>query len=142
MSRAGQADAVGGVFRAVAATYLAVHALREQPVAGLAVPNDVHATRLDFETDDPTDDLVATMSDGSRCFISAKRAIGNDRHLKSTVEGWVAQMTTVHGADVLVVAAEQLKGPIKDLPEALLRRRDGRELAVRHLHAIAAVSNN
>lgn len=142
MSRAGQADAVGGVFRAVAATYLAVHALREQPVAGLDVPNDVHATRLDFETDDPTDDLLATMSDGRRCFISAKRAIGNDRHLKSTVEGWVAQMTTVRGADVLVIAAEELKGPVKDLPEALLRRRDGRELAVRHQKAIAAVSNN
>lgn len=142
MSKAGQADAVGGVFRAVAATYLAVHALREQPVAGLNVPNDVHATRLDFETDDPTDDLVATMSDGSRCFISAKRAIGNDRHLKSTAEGWVAQMTTVQGADVLVIAAEELKGPVKDLPEALLRRRDGRDLAVRHQNAIAAVSNN
>lgn len=142
MSRAGQADAAGGVFRAVAATYLAVHALREQPVAGLDLPNDVHATRLDFETDDPTDDLVATMSDGSRCFISAKRAVGNDRHLKSTVEGWVAQMTTVRGGDVLVIAAEELKGSVKDLPEALLRRRDRRELAVRHQNAIAAVSNN
>jgi hypothetical protein len=94
MSRAGQADAVGGVFRVVAATYLAVHALREQPVPGLDLPNDVHAIRLDFETDDPTDDLAATMSDGSRCFISAKRAVGNDRHLKSTVDGWVAQIST------------------------------------------------
>jgi len=142
MSRAGQADAVGGVFRAVVATYLAVHALREQPVAGLDVPNDVHATRLDFETDDPTDDLVATMSDGSRCFISAKRAVGNDRHLESTVEGWVAQMATVRGADVLVIAAEELKGPVRDLPEALLRRRHGRGLADRHQKAIAAVSNH
>ena len=126
----------------VAAAYLAVHALREQPVAGLDLPSDVHAARLDFETDDPTDDLVATMSDGSRCFISAKRAVGNDRHLKSTVEGWVAQMSTVRGGDVLVIAAEELKGPVKDLPEALRRRRDGRELAVRHQKAITAVTKS
>lgn len=142
MSRAGQADAVGGVFRVVAATYLAIHALREHPVAGLDLPGDVHVARLDFETDDPTDDLVATMSDGCRCFISAKRAVGNDRHLKSTVEGWVAQLSTVRGGDALVIAAEELKGPVKDLPEALRRRRDRRELAVRHQKAITAITKS
>lgn len=142
MSRAGQADAIGGVFRVIVATYLAVHSLREQPVGGLDLPNDVHAIRLDFETDDPTDDLVATMSDGRRCFISAKRAVGNDRHLKSTVEGWVAQMGSVRADDVLVIAAEELKGVVNDLSEGLRRRRDGRQLAVRHEKAVAAVSNN
>lgn len=142
MSRAGQADAVGGVFRVVAATYLAVHALREQPVAGLDLPSDVHAIRLDFETDDPTDDLVAGMSDGGRCFISAKRAVGNDRHLRSTVEGWVAQMRTIRDGDVLVIASEELKGPVKDLPEALLRRRNCRTLAARHQKAIEAVTKS
>lgn len=142
MSRAGQADAAGGVFRIVAATFLAIHALREQEVVGLRLPSDVGAVHLAFETDDPTDDLVATMSDGRRCFISAKRAAGNDRHLKDTVEGWVAQMRDVRPDDLLVLAAEDLKGPVRDLAEALQRRRDGRALAGRHDAAIAAVSQH
>lgn len=139
MSKAGQADAVGGVFRVVAATYLAVHALRDQPVAGLELPNDVHTVRLDFETDDPTDDLKATMSDGRRCFISAKREVGNDRHLRDTVAGWVEQMGDIRGGDLLVLAAEELKGVVRDLAEALRRRRDGRDLASKHRSAIGAV---
>jgi hypothetical protein len=129
VSKAGQADAVGGVFRVVAATYLAVHALRDQPVAGLELPNELHTVRLDFETDDPTDDLMATMSDGRRCFISAKREVGNDRHLKDTVEGRVGQMGDIRDGDLLVLAAEELKGVVKDLAEALRRRRDGRDPA-------------
>ncbi len=62
----------------VAATFLAVHSLRGHPVAGLAPSGDARAVRLDFETDDATDDLVATTSDGQRCFVSAKRAVGDE----------------------------------------------------------------
>lgn len=142
MSKAGQADAVGGLFRVVAATYLVVHALRDQAVVGMELPNDVHTVRLDFETDDPTDDLMATMSDGRRCFISAKREVGNDRHLKDTVEGWVGQMRDVRDGDLLVLAAEELKGVVKDLAEALRRRRDGRDPAGKHGDAIAAVTKH
>lgn len=92
MSRAGQGDAVGGIFRVVAATFLAVHSLRGQPTAGLEPSGATRAVRLDFETDDATDDRVATMSDARQCFVSAKRAVGNDHHLKDTVLGWVGQM--------------------------------------------------
>ena len=142
MSRAGQGDAVGGVFRVVAATFLAVHSLRGQPVAALELSGDVRAVRLDFETDDKTDDLVATMSDGRRCFVSAKRAVGNDRHLKDTVMGWVGQMDGIRDDHLLVLAAEDLTGVVKDLAKALRRRRDGRRLALRHEKAIAAVTRH
>jgi len=140
VSRAGQGDAVGGVFRVVAATFLAVHSLRGQPVAGLAPSGDARAVRLDFETDDATDDLVATMSHGRRCFVSAKRAVGNNRHLKDTVLGWVGQMDSGSDEDLLVLAAEDLTGVVKDLDEALRRRRAGRRLADGHRKAIAAVT--
>ena len=108
----------------------------------LAFSNDVHTVRLDFETDDPTDDLMATMSDGRRCFISAKREVGNDRHLKDTVVGWVGQMGDIRDGDLLVLAAEELKGVVKDLAEALRRRRDGRDSAGKHRDAIAAVTKH
>jgi hypothetical protein len=106
------------------------------------VIKDVHTVRLDFETDDPTDDLMATMSDGRRCFISAKREVGNDRHLKDTVEGWVGQMGDIRDGDLVVLAAEELKGVVKDLAEALRRRRDGRDPAGKHRDAIAAVTKH
>jgi hypothetical protein len=142
VSRAGQGDAVGGVFRVVAATFLAVHSLRGQPTAGLEPSGAARAVRLDFETDDATDDLVATMSDARRCFVSAKRAVGNDRHLKDTVLGWVGQMAGLGDEDLLVIAAEDLTGVVRDLDEALRRRRDGRQLAERHRKAIAAVTQH
>lgn len=142
MSRAGQGDAVGGVFRVVAATFLAVHSLRGQPTAGLEPSGATRAVRLDFETDDATDDLVATMSDARQCFVSAKRAVGNDHHLKDTVLGWVGQMAGLGDEDLLVLAAEDLTGVVKDLDEALRRRRDGRQPAERHRKAIAAVTQH
>lgn len=139
MSTAGQADAIGGVFRVAVATHLAIHSLRELKVSGLGLPQGVRTVQLDFETDDPTDDIVATMSDGRRCFISAKRAIGHDRHLRSTVSGWVDQLEAADEDDLLVVAAEDLRGVMRDLSEALRRRRDGRNLAKKHRDALNAV---
>ncbi len=142
MSRAGQADAVGGAFRVTTATFLAIHGLRGQPVAALELPGDVHTVQLDFETDDPTDDIVATMSDGRRCYISAKRSVGNDRHLASTVDGWHRQMDDVRDGDLLVLAVEHLKGVVVDLAEALRRRRDGRDPFGKQRSALAAVTQH
>ena len=50
------------------------------------------------------------MSDCRGCLISAKRAVGSDRHLHHMVEGWVAQMSDVCDGDVRVLAAKGLKG--------------------------------
>lgn len=125
MSRAGQADAVGGVFRGTVATYLAMHALREHAVAGLDLPPGVYATRLDFETQDPTDDIKVTFSDGRRAFISAKRAAGDSGPFHETVDGWGAQVATAGPDDLLVLAAEELRGVVRELDSALRRHRSG-----------------
>ena len=125
-SRAGQANEAGSVHRRGVAAYLAAHGLASWglPAAGHAV-NGPSPIGLEFETDQPTDDINCILSDGSRLFVSAKRACGNDRHLKNTVEHWVAQAATLNDGDRLVLATAQPKGIVKYLGTALLRRRVG-----------------
>lgn len=125
-SRAGQANEAGSVHRRGVAAYLAAHGLASWglPAAGHAV-NGPSPIGLGFETDQPTDDINCILSDGSRLFVSAKRACGNDRHLKNTVEQWVAQAATLNDGDRLVLATAEPKGIVKDLGTALLRRRVG-----------------
>lgn len=123
-SRAGQGNEAGSVHRRGVAAYLAAHGLASQGLsaAGHAV-NGPSPIRLEFETDQPTDDITCILSDGSRLFVSAKRACGNDRHLKNTVEQWVAQAATLNDGDRLVLATAEPKGIVKYLGAALLRRR-------------------
>lgn len=128
MSSAGQADAVGGVFRVVAATYLAAHALTQQTIPALDLPYGVHALRLDFETTEPTDDIKVTFSDSRRAFISCKRKVGNDAALRSTIAGWVAQEKSARNGDLLVIAAETLSGVMNDLDQALRRLRNNQPI--------------
>jgi len=116
------------VFRVAVATYLAVHGLREQPVHDLDLPAGVHPVRLDFETNDPTDDIKVTLGNGQRAFVSAKRRAGDDRHLRETVIGWVDQLPHCAPDDLLVLAVEDLAGPLKELGAALSRRRVGQPL--------------
>ncbi|MER7877205.1 NACHT domain-containing protein [Streptomyces solisilvae] len=125
MSRAGQAGEVGSVFRCELAVYLAVHGLRSRPVSGLDVPADVWPVRLDFETSDPTDDIRVTFSDGRRAYVSAKRKIDRGRPLEETLTGWVGQVPTLGPDDLLVIAGEELVGPVKNLDRALRRHRAG-----------------
>jgi hypothetical protein len=54
--------------------------------------------------------------------VSAKRAYGNDLHLKNMVEQWVAQASTFNEGDRLVLATAEPKGIVEDLGAALLRR--------------------
>lgn len=125
-SRAGQANEAGSVHRRGVAVYLAVHGLasRGLPAAGHAADGPF-PTRLEFETDQPTDDVNCLLSDSSRMYVSAKRICGNDRHLENTVEQWVAQAAKLNDRDQLVLATAQPKGIVKDLGAALLRRRAG-----------------
>ncbi|WP_244290876.1 NACHT domain-containing protein [Streptomyces virginiae] len=104
------------------ATYLAVHGLRSRPVSGLDVPG-VWPIRLDFETSDPTDDIRITFSDGRRAYVSAKRKIDRGRPLEETLAGWVDQVPTLGPDDLLVIAGEELVGPVKNLDRALRRYR-------------------
>jgi hypothetical protein len=87
------------------------------------LPNGVDPTRLDFETSDPTDDIRVTFSDGRRAYVSAKRKIDKGRPLEDTVTGWIGQVPTLGPDDLLVIAGEELVGPIKNLDRALRRHR-------------------
>jgi hypothetical protein len=125
VSRAGQAGEIGSVFRCELATHFAVHGLRGRPLSGLDVPAEVWPVRLDFETSDPTDDIRVTFSDGRRAYVSAKRKIDRGRPLEETLTGWVGQVPTLGPDDLLVIAGEELVGPVKNLDRALRRHRAG-----------------
>lgn len=125
MSRAGQAGEVGSVFRCELAAHLAVHGLRGRTVSGLDVPAGVWPVRLDFETSDPTDDIRVTFSDGRHAYVSAKRKIDRGRPIEETLTGWVEQVPTLGPDDLLVIAGEELIGPVKHLDRALRRHRAG-----------------
>ncbi|MFI9100529.1 NACHT domain-containing protein [Streptomyces fildesensis] len=125
MSRAGQAGEVGSVFRCAVATHLAVHGLRSRSVSGLDLPEGVDPIRLDFETEEPTDDIRVTFSDGRRAYVSAKRRVTKGRPLEETVTGWVGQAPRLEPEDLLVIAGESFAGPAKDLDRVLRRHRAG-----------------
>jgi hypothetical protein len=125
MSRAGQAGEVGSVFRCAVATHLAVHALRSRAVSGLDLPDGVDPVRLDFETNDPTDDIRVTFSDGRRAYVSAKRKVTKGRPLDETVKGWVAQASMLGPDDLLVIAGEDFVGPARNFDRVLRRHRAG-----------------
>ncbi|WPP30429.1 NACHT domain-containing protein [Streptomyces sp. CL7] len=94
-------------------------------MSGLDVPAEVWPVRLDFETSDPTDDIRVTFSDGRRAYVSAKRKIDRGRPLEETLTGWVRQVPTLGPDDLLVIAGEELVGPVKNLDRALRRHRAG-----------------
>ncbi|MFP3712592.1 NACHT domain-containing protein [Puerhibacterium sp. TATVAM-FAB25] len=144
MSSAGRADAGGGVFRTHVAVYVAVLGLRGRTVPGLDLPDYVVPVALHFETDDPTDDLKVTLSDGRLAYVSAKRAVGNDGQLRSTVEDWVAQLDDAQPNDLFVLAAEELRGDVRKLEGALRRHREAVPQAERptDLAAIAAITKS
>jgi hypothetical protein len=125
LSRAGKANEVGSVFRCVVATHLAVHGLRGRPVSGLDLPAGVFPVRLDFETDDPTDDIRVTFSTGRRAYVSAKRKVSKGSPLKETIDGWVKQTPTLGPDGLLAIAGEEFVGPAKHLARALRRHRKG-----------------
>lgn len=127
-SRAGQAPEAGSVHRRGVAAFLAAAGLagRGLPCAGHSVDGPF-PTRLEFETDQPTDDIGCHMSDGSRMYLSAKRACGNDKYLKGTVEQWAAQAGMLNDGDRLVLATAEPRGIVRALGAALSRRRQGLE---------------
>ncbi|WP_431980088.1 NACHT domain-containing protein [Streptomyces qinglanensis] len=94
-------------------------------MSGLDVPAGVCPIRLEFETSDPTDDIRVTFSDGRRAYVSAKRKIDRGRPLEETLTGWVGQVPALGPDDLLVIAGEELVGPVKNLDRALRRRRAG-----------------
>lgn len=124
MSSAGQANEAGSVFRRNAAVYFAVYALIGRPVGAMDASRCV--LRIDLETSDPTDDIVLSLDDGSKVFVSAKNRVDGGKPFKDTVAGWVAQLEAGVGPDDLLGLAFQSGARwITDLADALERLRAG-----------------
>ncbi|MFD4636975.1 NACHT domain-containing protein [Lentzea sp. NPDC058436] len=98
-----------------------MHGLLSRAVPGTS--SSAWPARLEFETDQPTDDINCLMSDGTRVYLSAKRTCGMDVHLRSTVEQWVAQAPALAGGDRLVLAVAEPRGPVRNLGTALEKYR-------------------
>lgn len=78
--------------------------------------------RLEFETDEATDDVTCLAVSGRRVFFSAKRTCGDDeKNLGKTVAQWVAQARSLRPGDVLGLATAQLTGDMQHIRAALQR---------------------
>lgn len=115
-SAGGSSNESGSLHRAGVAAVLAVHGLLDQPVSTL--PGKV-PVEIRLETLDATDDIACEMGDGSTWFIQAKRNVGFDKALRSTIEQWSKQ--PVEEKDALVLAASLFKGDLSKLQAALNR---------------------
>ena len=82
-SSGGAANEAGSLHRAGVAAVLAVYGLLETavPCMGGGVPCEIQ-----LETLDATDDIVCTVLDRSKWFIQAKRSVGVDGQLRSTIK--------------------------------------------------------
>lgn len=124
MSGAGQANEAGSVFRRNAAVYFAVHALAGRPVASLDTARRI--LRIDFETPDPTDDIVLGLEGSAKAFVSAKNRVHAGNPFKDTVAGWVAQVEAGLGPDDLLgLTFETCANWVLELAQALQRLRAG-----------------
>ncbi|RQW98155.1 hypothetical protein DLJ59_27755 [Micromonospora inaquosa] len=78
--------------------------------------------RLQFESDQPTDDVICTATSGARMYVSAKRKCGDDdQNVGKTVRQWVAQAVSLRGGDVLALATSRLNGVMEHIRDALKR---------------------
>jgi hypothetical protein len=125
-SRSGQAKEAGSVHRRGVAVYRAAHGLASRSVAAADPgPGNPTPTALEFETAYATDDLLCTLSDGTRLFISAKRTCGDDAHLRDTLEQWAQLVDELRPDNRLVLATAEPKSIVRHLGPALNRRRNG-----------------
>lgn len=138
-NRGGQANEGGSLNRAGIAAYLAVHGLFGESVSeagfdrGGPYPTEIH-----LETADSVDDIKCVLSDGSKWFIQAKRACGDDAELKSTVTQWSGQ--PLGPGDRLGLAVRSPRGIVRRLGPGLDKMRRGSRLLVSETAAINAVT--
>lgn len=115
-SAGGAANEAGSLHRAGVAAVLAVYGLLETalPYMEGGIPSEIQ-----LETLDATDDIVCTLLDESKWFIQAKRSVGVDGQLRSTIKQWSKQ--PVNNSDRLVLAGAELKGHLRALQPVLDR---------------------
>jgi NACHT domain len=123
-SAGGRANEAGSVYRGGVAAYLAAHGLagRGLEAAGYAERGPA-PVRLSFETGEAVDDIRCELADGTVLRLQAKRACGNDPHLISTVAQWAGQIDDLRVGDMVGLATAEPKGPVRNLGDALERRR-------------------
>ncbi|MER7404294.1 NACHT domain-containing protein [Streptomyces sp. NPDC000070] len=116
----GRANELGSLHRSGFAALLASYGLR-----GIALPyfdeenGRAFVKALQFETADHVDDVCCVMTDGTKALFQAKRSCGADTHLTSTVEQWVSQADHIEEGMRICLVVREMKGVVKDLPEAL-----------------------
>jgi hypothetical protein len=133
----------GSVHRRGVAVLLAARGLAGEPLT-LPSGETFLPVRLDFETDQPVDDVKATADSGARLFLSAKRTCGNDEtNLGATVAQWVAQTPLLRPGDVLGLATAHLTGDMEHIRSALKRHhaQPGTAGPADEMKALTALSN-
>jgi len=123
-SAGGRGNEAGSVYRAGVAAYLAAHGLAGRGVEAAGYPESGPApVRLSFETGEAVDDIRCELADGTVLRLQAKRVCGDDRHLIATVAQWAGQVRDLRPGDMVGLATAEPRGSVKDLGEALERRR-------------------
>ena len=128
----GADDEKGSAYRAGVGAVIAAHALRGWHLPGLGLPRETSVPEnLKVETDDPVDDLGATLHGGGRLFVQAKSSLTlrtrpGDPLAKALAQCRSAAEKSDLNAerDRLVIATGAPSKSIKDLASALERRRD------------------
>jgi hypothetical protein len=112
------------VYRAGVAAYLAAHGLAGRGVEAAGYSESGPApVRLSFETGEAVDDIRCELADATVLRLQAKRACGDGQHLIATVGQWAGQVHDLRPGDMVGLATAEPKGPVKDLGQALERRR-------------------
>lgn len=131
-SLGGAADEAGGAYRAGVAAVIAAHLLYGWDLKALGLPKGAAVPNtLRLEADEAVDDIVVELSGGGRAFLQAKRtlrlAIGPGSQLARAMSQYrraAVESGLDPGTDRLVIVSGSVPGPIRDLREALRRRRD------------------
>ncbi len=130
-SAGGSAGEAGSSFRSGVAAYAAAHILRGQPFVDLELSRDfAMPVSMLLEADVAVDDLVVELTGGGSAYIQAKTTLNFGRtaesSMASVVGQWielVAEKRLDRERDRLVAAAVRGSGSVRDLRNALRRRR-------------------
>ncbi|ABD09513.1 hypothetical protein ThrDRAFT_04780 [Frankia casuarinae] len=117
----GQGNEAGSLHRAGVAAWLVSHGINGNPIPLDDTANSGTIQSVDFETNDAIDDIHCKLTDGRTLLVQAKRACGDDRHLKDTVYQWARQRP--EAGVIFGLAVAEPKGPVRHLRTALNRRR-------------------
>lgn len=138
-NRGGQANEAGSTYRGGVATYVAILGLVGRPVLALELDLDQYPTRIEFESEDPLDDLFVTNSDGTRAYFQCKRRCGRNEHLRNALKQIVRHCQDNGYDDRLVIASAEFAGDVRELPDALQKRRTGGTYSAGERTAIRAI---